>query len=719
MCINNNSKDGLAILFLPMKKLVILFCILGFNLYGFSQSVDKETAQKVATNYFQSISNQMATIANIDSKTDRYGKVIYYAVNFQPAGFVLVAADERANPILAYSTQNEFVIGKVPSTEVFTEAYEKNIADIQSKKKTSDTYSKQWADLKQGKFRKESNNEAPLLTSLWNQSKYYNWLCPDDSTTSAYYDYKVPCGCVALAMAQIMYYYRYPRMGTGTKAYMSKNGYGLIRANFDTTVYDYESMSDVAYNYSDALARLIFHCGVSVEMRYDAEGSGAFSGDVATALTSFFSYKYGFITSKIGYSDEEWLARIKTDIDAGCPIYYSGSSTTGGHAFVCDGYNNEGYVHINFGWGGAGNGYYSFSSMGGYNNNQQAIFGLKPSCDTSNFFSGTKTLTATYGSFNDGSNYLNYNNNSSCSWLICPGENTSAITLNIARFSTEIGNDVVNIYAGKSADGILVKSISGDTIAPETSIIINDSCAFITFTSNDSIVSTGFTFSYTSTKTSNNYCSTSVNPTRLTEDHGRIDNGSEGNGYDKSNICYWSIAPASASDSFGIIFRKFDLAQGDMIEIMRQGKAQGATLNYAKNRQFRFSLDKKPTLDSVYRVKSSAAYIKFISDNNLSNTGWEIEWVCDLSINDIESGCSNLSIYPNPATDILHIDMETQASSIIDIDIYDMMGKCLYHQQHNSSSVHTDIDVSRLAKGVYLVKLQTEKGMISRKINIF
>ena len=710
-----------------MKRVFLTLCILSTISFVFGQQVDISTAKQVATTQFQAISdNTSPIIADVQTKYDNNGQAIYYAVNFQDGGFVVVAADERVNPIIAYSNQSRYEINKIAACESFVSAYENHIADERNVQATSPKeVTAKWANLKAGKICKETGADSPLMTSIWNQDKYYNWLCPDDAEAPYGYDNHVPNGCVALAMAQVMYYHRYPRTGYGSSSYSSD--YGRLYANYGATNYDYESMADEAIGYSDAIARLIYHCGVSVQMAYAAGGSGSNISDALTAMRGRFLYaQTANLKVRDAYSDSEWLNLIKADIDNGCPIIYSAynpqASHDAGHAFVCDGYNSTGYIHLNWGWGGQNNAYFSLSGMDGYVSSNKGLFNMKPRNDTSNFFTGTKTLTATYGSFNDGSGRIEYRNNTNCSWLISPGANTTRITLTVAKFSTELGNDIVNIYAGNSANGTLVKSISGDTITSGTSISITGSEAFITFTSNGSVTKQGFTFNYSVNRSMEGYCSGMVNPAKKTDNQGILTNGSGTNNYENTNTCYWSIAPSAAAskDAFGIIFREFNIGQGDMLEIMKQGSTTATATNmiFATKGQYRFSLDNMPTLDSIYTVNSKTAYIKFITDNNLTNKGWKIEWLSDLNIDEMESGFTAISVYPNPATSILNINIETKETESVKIDICDMLGRIVYSENFNNNQINTTVDVSNFAKGIYMVRMATNKGITTKKINI-
>ena len=227
---------------------------------------------------------------------------------------------------------------------------------------------------------------APLLTTTWGQdSPYYN-LCPTRNNSSGEPQH-CRVGCIACAMGQIMYYHQYPEVGQGSKSYTFIVS---ASADFGSTHYDWGNMlTDYLSTYTDdqasAVATLLYHCGVSVGMIYGLSSSYTFSFDnVADAFTQYFRYDPDAIryVKRENYTKDEWLQMIYENLSEGLPIFYSGtSSTLGGHAFVIDGYDTEGKVHINWGWYGQRNGFYDIdlSETGiDFNQRQSMVIGIKP-----------------------------------------------------------------------------------------------------------------------------------------------------------------------------------------------------------------------------------------------------------------------------------------------------------------------------------------------------
>lgn len=203
------------------------------------------------------------------------------------------------------------------------------------------------------------------MLSEWDQSTPYNNLVTENIGNS------YPTGCVATALAQIMYYHKYPTKGTGRKTFSLEpyTGSGTLFVNFGSTTYDWDNMlpiyadNNYTQEQADAVAKLMLHCGVAVDMNYGIGGSGAYDNDVATAAKQYFRYSTKFYTRDI-YPTTQWMNIIFDEISNGRPVLYGGATAQmAGHAFVFDGYDDEGRVHVNWGWSGSGNGYFNVAVL--------------------------------------------------------------------------------------------------------------------------------------------------------------------------------------------------------------------------------------------------------------------------------------------------------------------------------------------------------------------
>ena len=311
----------------------------------------------------------------------------YYVFSLQPTGFVMVAADERVRPILGYSYSNNFVAEDIPdNVRSWLENYSKQIKTaIDNDSQLCSETRTMWELLRSGRATATRNitSIAPLLQTTWDQGCYYNQFCPEDSLGTCGH---VWAGCVAVAMAQVVRYWEWPNHGLGSHSYTCD--YGTLSVNFGATTYNYNNMpnglsSSTGTSQKEEVAKLIYHCGVAVEMDYAPGGSSAYSSDVPDALYDYFAYAdNGTYVSRYNYSDSDWVNLIKHELDSLRPVYYSGHGT-GGHAFVCDGYDNSGFFHINWGWNGWYDGYFELSALtpstSNFSSDQAAIIGIRSS----------------------------------------------------------------------------------------------------------------------------------------------------------------------------------------------------------------------------------------------------------------------------------------------------------------------------------------------------
>lgn len=198
----------------------------------------------------------------------------------------------------------------------------------------------------------------PLLGGIkWNQDYPYNNFCPSGT----------PVGCVATAMAQVLYFYRYPEHGFNKKSYTQ--GSYTLSADFENTYYQWDNMFDTFINsctdeQKTAVAELSYHCGVAANMNYAPEGSGAWLERVPHALQKYFGYNSkAAVRNRCNYAYEDWSEMMISELQAGRPIIFAANSSDVGHCFVIDGINAEGLFHVNWGWGGHYNGYFDIGIL--------------------------------------------------------------------------------------------------------------------------------------------------------------------------------------------------------------------------------------------------------------------------------------------------------------------------------------------------------------------
>lgn len=309
------------------------------------------------------------------------GLPLLYLAEYADGSFVLVSADNNALPVLGYNDVPQARKSTYPPAFIeWADFYAQQINEIRNSGITMEAYQQQWTALLGGENSLAYRTERavqPLMTTNWDQGWPYNELCPVDSEGPGGHVY---AGCVATAMAMVMKYWNHPTTGVGNGSYYAM-GYGYQSANFGATTYLWDEMPDALGSSNIPVATLLYHLGVSVNMMYAPDGSGAQSYDAADALVDHFRYPQAQYVDRSSYSLANWNALLKDQIDNGSPIYYSGHGAGGGHAFVIDGYDTADYFHFNFGWSGSSNGYYYVTNInpsGDFNQSQAAIINTIP-----------------------------------------------------------------------------------------------------------------------------------------------------------------------------------------------------------------------------------------------------------------------------------------------------------------------------------------------------
>ena len=376
-----------------MKKSFLLVAILlAFNSL-FADNLNVEQAREfghkfVKANFEQKENNELDLVYTMHSES---GEPCFYVFNVSDYGFIMVSATDLVRPILGYSEDGIYEVDNVaPGLGFMMEDYQESISYALTESIEAPAYVKaEWAALSEtGKLKPQERGVkiGPLCQTKWDQSWPYNAYCPELNKPFASNGRSV-VGCVATAMSQIMKYWSHPTQGTGSHTY-KPNTEGYVypeqTANFGETTYDWENMPNQLYPDSpqkeiDAVAILGYHCGVSVNMMYagDETGAGAYSSDVPYAMMKFFGYAQSSYKKRT-VSVQLWDSYIKDAIQMGRPIFYGGvANDGGGHAFVCDGMDENGLFHYNFGWSGSGDGFFASTAIE-FKNEVAAIFDIMP-----------------------------------------------------------------------------------------------------------------------------------------------------------------------------------------------------------------------------------------------------------------------------------------------------------------------------------------------------
>ncbi len=396
-------------------------------------TVDEQTARTVAHRFlshhsgFEQLRANDLQLVHVEGSVamDHSTSVVLFRVfNAGDHAFVMIAGDDAAMPVLGYSTESNFPVGDLPSNVAkWFEGYHQQMQHVSvASMEALPSVAAEWNLLLANELPVERDVQAvaPLMQTLWDQQPNVNALCPGGSVT----------GCVATAMAQIMKYHNSPTTGVGFHSYSAPN-YGTLSANFASTTYAWGSMPNTVSGPNNAVATLMYHCGVSVDMQYSPQVSNAYvvSAQSPTPNCAEYAFEtyFGYNTNLHGelranYTEQNWISMLRADLDASRPIFYGGFGSGGGHAFVCDGYDDNNMFHFNWGWGGQVNGYFQVGALnpgstgtgggsGGYNSGQVAILGITPG--TGGGGGGGSTTTNTmelYNFVNISDNPLYYGN---------------------------------------------------------------------------------------------------------------------------------------------------------------------------------------------------------------------------------------------------------------------------------------------------------------------
>ncbi len=379
------------------KRLLWMLIGLFASMVVCAQPITREKAMQMANEFLQNKQGSRR-LAPVTSRAKlapaRRGvataPVAYHVFNRgEGEGFIIVSGDERAPEVLGYCDKGAFDYTQLPDNmRSWMDYYEEQIETLRREDSKAPARVPTHPAIKE------------MVTSTWNQGYPYNMNCPN------YFGLGTSVtGCVATAMAQLMYYQRSKstdRTLAEIPAYDTQTahetfGHLHVEGIPEGSPIDWDNMRN-SYSGSEpevqreAVANLMLYCGVSVQMDYTNSSSGAYSSNVATALRNYFGYGSSVRdVLEATFSNDDWDALLYGELAAGRPFYLSGANSEVGHAFLCDGYDGNRYYHINWGWGGSSDGYYLLSNLApnsqgiggstssdGYNSGVEAIIGIEP-----------------------------------------------------------------------------------------------------------------------------------------------------------------------------------------------------------------------------------------------------------------------------------------------------------------------------------------------------
>ena len=405
-------------------RTIDLTLALAWTIMAGARPVDIGQAHAVASRFMAGKTLSSMTVAHTH-QSPAASCVPYYVFNAQNRqGYVIVAGDDRVPAILGYSSAGSIDPDEMPpAMRQWLEGYQAQIEALGDE---------EVCDVPLHLSGRAAI--APLVPARWNQGAPYNILLPMVSGKHA------STGCVATAMAQIMYTHRWPEQPTVTIPSYTTSTNAIFMPSLPPTTFGWDDMKDIYYTddttsvNATAVATLMKYCAQSVKMNFLASSSGSLTSRIPGALATYFGYKpSACYVARENYSTEEWEEMLYDELAAGRPVVYGGNKKSGGHAFVCDGYDGNGMFHINWGWGSQSDGYFllnvlnpssqgigSVSGAYGYIYGQGMGIGLEPGTDgdaattltyrdlTVNSSSLTRTSSAYYFSVTVSGKYHNY-----------------------------------------------------------------------------------------------------------------------------------------------------------------------------------------------------------------------------------------------------------------------------------------------------------------------
>lgn len=473
-----------------MKKINYLafalsISLLTFSFYTNANPVTRQTAQTVAANFYsQNFKSTLPGLSLAYTEFASDGQPVYYVFDINNnGGFVIVSAEDAARPILGYSNKGQYIIPRDNNNVAWWMNCRKQEIEYARNKNISGTsdIANEWSRYINNTIPKTHNvmsAVAPLTKSIWNQSPYFNAMCPGGSVT----------GCVATAMAQVMKYWSYPPHGHGYSGYWEKqadgfaNSYGYLEADYDSSNYVWSDMPDTINNPDNEVAELMYDCGVSVDMDYSPSGSGAWvvTGDYPVCAQNSYVKYFGYNPATIqgvyesNYTYANWLTLIENELNNNRVVQYVGNDSVNnaGHTWVCDGYDASNNFDMNWGWGGYDNGFYPPNALDvlGYQLNwwNEAVIGIEPP-QVSAYFSASPTFGCANLTVNFKDSSISLSAITGYKWLFpggTPSTSTSAAPMVV--YSAPGTYDVTEIVSDAGGTDTVVRKAYISVASPAT-----------------------------------------------------------------------------------------------------------------------------------------------------------------------------------------------------------------------------------------------------------
>lgn len=681
-----------------MRKLYLCMIMLAVSGLSMAQNVSLQEATVAADRFLNS---QGKTLVRCTKTVTHNSETLLYIFNAENA-FVVVSGDKSAQPVLAYVEHQLYNDAEnVAPFEMWLNHFADQIEQIKKQHIVQHQYVEQWERiLSHAPAFRLGDEVEPLILSKWDQGEYYNYYCPRDP---AGINGRVVTGCVATAMAQLIYYFRFPETGIGSYSYTDEN-YGVQSADYGNTSYDYNAMCDEPTCINTEISKLIYHCGVGVDMHYGPDGSGMTNHSAARVLRTFFKYspetEYLFRDS----TNLNWDSVIVSHLDRRIPMYYAGWSepNINGHGFICDGYKTVDscyYFHFNFGWSGDRDGYFYTNSLfvGGYNFNlaQELIVNAYP--DTTQYtyptpqpLTGEMTLTAGEGTFTDGSPTLeNCASGMDFTWNIEPEvSNMTGLSLTIHYDLAE--SDTLFVFSNAAYFNMF--KLTGDTGTFHLDMEIPSlQVRLVTHSAG----SAGFRAQYSTDQEI--FCSGNK---IFTSSTGNITDGSGDANYNNLSNCRFRVM-VSNHNAYILHVNMLNLEENkDFLHFYNNVISEPSHLLSLTGQIY----------DTTFTVEAKRLMIVLETDESGTADGFDLDYEAS-HVGVTQHDAGSLLVYPNPSNDYVTITFTEPMESV---ELFNAEGRRILSETPNSDELH--LSLRDIPAGFYMLTIHTGHQSFTQKL---
>lgn len=678
-----------------MKKYYLTLCLMAVIGSLMAGPVDQQKAQKLGAKFLSTtILNQKNNNIQLDlvSVAADRDATDYYVFNVKGSeGFVVIAGDDRVRPILAYSTTGKYNPNDVADGFQYTlNGFREEIQYVREHNlsATPDIVA-EWKSVNEtGSLNRGGQTRAvvePLCQTIWNQNYPWNSQCPPCVDTLGNGGH-VFAGCAATAMGQVMKFWDWPAVGNGSHSYNAE-GIGSLTANFGETEYHFEMMPLALDSTSSEeeiyhVAQLLYHLGIALDMQYSAVGSGANAYSVYTSFQSYFRYNRDFpqvnagdLIPGYGYTNEEWAQMLKDGgLDEHIPIFYTGSDDggAGGHAFVCDGYDENDYFHFNWGWSGRDD---AWCPIG-------ALHTTRYDFNQTNMFLGHIVPQ----------NDEYYSRPDSVSKMTVLEEAFDAVSLTWTNPDTDLNGNALT-----SLESVTIRR-NFEVIATLTDVQPGADMVY-----EDNSLAPGL-YEYSIYVTNAAGISRTTYRTILVGEKCNIvfqmhDAGGDG----------WKGAAISVADENGNRIAVVTMTEGSSLAV--DLPLLSGNLNFIWNHGWYHAYEENDTDGECSFSLVNAEGETIYTSAELEDGVFFSYDPCSVDAVEEATTSSSVNVYPNPTNGMLNV----AGQGTMHISVLNVLGQTL---QETCSEGNATLDLSQYESGMYLIRIETESGVMVQKVTI-